>query len=91
MSVLTKQDLFDQYTDKREIPDSEEFSVHLVVDHQSFCVCHNAEDSAHADWFREQLAVALSRMLEQNGLQVVCEHSKSMTDYCEPCGRVNSG
>lgn len=60
----------DKYTAIRETPTGLrsgriDFTVHLVVDHQSFCVTPVPYDRREdAEWMRKQLASALDKMIK---------------------------
>lgn len=62
----------DKYTAIRETPTGRwrsgrvDFTVHLVVDHQSFCVTPVPYDRREdAEWMRCQLALALHKLVEK--------------------------
>lgn len=61
--------LIDRYTEKTPVFVEDEPDAHNVyfrVNQQHFCITPiPAEDADHAEWFRRQLAVALSRLIEQ--------------------------
>lgn len=57
----------EKYTEIRSVvingaPDAH--NVYLKIDHQSFCVTKQAcDDREEAEWFRNQLCIALARMV----------------------------
>ena len=59
---MTRAQIFYQYTniEKRD----GKWRVWLRVDHQSFRLEYSADTRAEANWYRDQLAIALQRMIE---------------------------
>jgi len=48
----------------------------------------DVRESIDDDWEAEKLR--LKKELTSQLLAEKCEHGKGLTDYCEPCGRINS-
>lgn len=70
MSEKTIIRFIEKYTLKTKAPAEDNPDAHnvwLKIDQQSFRIATETEDAQHADWFRRQLAIALVRLVEQEG------------------------
>jgi hypothetical protein len=62
---MTTAQIFCRYTKVKKFGDK--WHVWLRVDQQSFRLEYSADTRAEANWCREQLAIALQRMIEGGG------------------------
>lgn len=63
---MTSTEIRKRYTRVRKNFISRGYVCALVVDHQMFCMpCPEPQSRAHAEWVREQLVIALTRMAKQ--------------------------
>lgn len=63
---MTVQEIQNKYT--RIVKQDRKYLAYLQIDQQGFCVCPGTT-KVRAKWFCKMLAVALSRIIEENARQ----------------------
>lgn len=64
LAGLTGSEIRQRYTSLSK--SGRKYMPYLQIDHQSFPICVEYTTKKRAEWFRDQLAIALRRMISQN-------------------------